>query len=97
VRAVHGSAQNTSAQSRNLLLYEFARPMPFRCSAFPTGTTSTPGCWSATPTVTPRTVDCPIRMPLPPAANQGSIYENQTALQRRYFEPAPVAVPRQST
>jgi hypothetical protein len=49
------------------------------------------------PTVAPRTVDCPIRMPLPPAANQGSIYENQTALQRRYFEPAPVAVPRQST
>ena len=38
-----------------------------------------------------------IRMPLPPAANQGSIYENQTALQRRYFEPASVALPRQST
>ena len=49
------------------------------------------------PTVAPRTVDCPIRMPMPPAANQGSIYENQTALQRRYFEPTPVAVPRQST
>jgi hypothetical protein len=49
------------------------------------------------PTVVPRSVDCPIRMPLPPAANQGSIYENQTALQRRYFEPAPAAVPRQST
>jgi len=48
-------------------------------------------------TVVPRSVDCPIRMPLPPAVNQGSIYENQTALQRRYFEPAPVAVPRQST
>ncbi len=73
------------------------RPMPSRCSASPTGTSSTHRLLVGEPTVVPRTVDCPIRMPLPPAANQGSIYENQTALQRRYFEPAPVAVPRQST
>ena len=49
------------------------------------------------PTVVPRTVDCPIRMPMPPAANQGSIYENQTALQSRYFDPPPTPVSRQST
>ena len=32
----------------------------------------------------PRTTNVPIRMPLPPAKNQGSIYENQTA-GKRYF------------
>ena len=42
------------------------------------------------PTAVPRVVDCPIRMPLPPAANQGSIYENQTATTKRFFETAPV-------
>jgi phytanoyl-CoA hydroxylase len=30
----------------------------------------------------------PVRMPLPPAKGQGSIYENQTAARRRYFEAA---------
>jgi phytanoyl-CoA hydroxylase len=31
----------------------------------------------------------PVRLPLPPAAHQGSIYENQRASGRRYFETAP--------
>jgi hypothetical protein len=37
-------------------------------------------------------------MPLPPAASQGSIYENQTALANRYFErpDVPAAAPRKS-
>jgi phytanoyl-CoA hydroxylase len=29
-----------------------------------------------------------VRMPLPPAEHQGSIYENQRASGRRYFETA---------
>jgi phytanoyl-CoA hydroxylase len=29
----------------------------------------------------------PMRMPFPPALNQGSIYENQTSANRRYFQP----------
>jgi hypothetical protein len=29
-----------------------------------------------------------VRLPLPPAANQGSIYENQRARASRYFQPA---------
>ena len=28
----------------------------------------------------------PVRMPLPPALNQGSIYENQTAARSRWFQ-----------
>ena len=86
VRAVHGSAENRSAHSRNLLLYEFAA-----ADAFPLLGV---GDWDdfnrrllvGEAIVEPRTVACPIRMPLPPAKNQGSIYENQTALGRRYFE-----------
>ena len=30
----------------------------------------------------------PVRLPLPPAAHQGSIYENQRARASRYFQPA---------
>jgi len=97
VRAVHGSAQNTSAHSRNLLLYEFAAADAFPLLGIPDWDEFNARLLVGEPTAVPRVVDCPVRMPLPPAANQGSIYENQTALQRRYFEPAPVAVPRQST
>jgi phytanoyl-CoA hydroxylase len=34
--------------------------------------------------VVPRFKEAPVRMPLPPAKNQGSIYENQTA-GKRFF------------
>ena len=37
------------------------------------------------PTIEPRVVAAPIRMPLPPADHQGSIYENQRSTARRFF------------
>ena len=37
------------------------------------------------PTIEPRMVPAPVRLPLPPALRQGSIYENQTVLKNRYF------------
>jgi len=40
------------------------------------------------PNIEPRLAAAPVRLPLPPAAHQGSIYENQRATGRRYFEPA---------
>ncbi len=86
VRLIHGSAQNRSKVSRNLLLYEFsaADAMPLL------GT----GNWSdfnsrlltGAATVNARVVECPVRLPMPPAKHQGSIYENQTATGKRYFE-----------
>ncbi len=95
VRAVHGSAQNRSTKSRNLLLYEFAAADAFPLLGIPDWDEFNCRLLVGAPSVVPRTVDCPIRMPLPPAKNQGSIYENQTALQRRYFEePAPAAAAR---
>ena len=41
----------------------------------------------------PRLVPLPVRMPLPPAEHQGSIYENQRATGRRYFV-TPSEIPR---
>jgi hypothetical protein len=38
------------------------------------------------PTLQPRTVSVPIRMPYPPALNQGCIYENQTVVRKRFFD-----------
>ena len=35
--------------------------------------------------VAPRCADVPVRLPLPPAKHQGSIYENQRALKNSYF------------
>lgn len=97
VRAVHGSAQNRSAHSRNLLLYEFTAADAFPLLGIPDWDEFNARLLVGTPTVVPRSVVCPIRMPMPPAAHQGSIYENQTALHRRYFEPAPATAPRRST
>lgn len=97
VRAVHGSAQNRSTQSRNLLLYEFTAADAFPLLGIPDWADFDARLLVGTSTVVPRTVDCPIRMPMPPAKNQGSIYENQTALERRYFDQAPAPTHRQQT
>jgi hypothetical protein len=37
------------------------------------------------PTVEPRVRPAPVRMPLPPASAQGSIYENQRGARVKYF------------
>jgi phytanoyl-CoA hydroxylase len=84
VRLVHGSAQNTSDKPRGLLLYEVCA-----ADAFPLmGVTNFLDFQSrmlyGADTLTPRFCDGHVRMPLPPAKNQGSIYENQSAA-KRYF------------
>jgi phytanoyl-CoA hydroxylase len=94
-RLVHGSAQNRSAVSRNLLLYEVAAADAFPLRGI--------GDWDefnrrllvGSPLNEPRIVACPVRMPFPPAKHQGSIYESQTALANRYFER--VDVPTQAS
>lgn len=90
VRIVHGSATNRSTRSRNLLLYEFAAADAFPLMGVGDWNDFNDRLLVGRSTVVPRIVDCPVRMPLPPAGAQGSIYENQTALANRYFErPAP--------
>lgn len=87
VRAVHGSALNRSGRSRNFLLYQFTAN-----DAWPLASAVTDldnyDSWivAGEPTLVPRLESVPIRMPLPQAPSQGSIYENQRALKNRYFE-----------
>lgn len=42
----------------------------------------------------PRLADVPVRLPLPPARKQGSLYENQKGMKSRFFEPVPASAPR---
>lgn len=87
VRAVHGSAVNTSNKDRRLLLFQFRT-----ADAWPLVTPVTDlaafdslmAC--GTPTITPRLTQVPVRMPLPGADKQGSIYENQKGLKNRFFD-----------
>jgi ectoine hydroxylase-related dioxygenase (phytanoyl-CoA dioxygenase family) len=86
VRLVHGSAQNISDRPRRLLLYEYAA-----ADASPLMGIKDYAAWnrqlvSGTPSNQPRVEAVPVRMPLPPAPRQGSIYENQSTARHKYFE-----------
>ncbi len=89
VRTVHGSAVNRSDRDRRLLLYEIAA-----ADAFPLVGSTSPYedfaefqsrmlCGQATQE--PRLRAAPVRIPQPPPATQGSIYEIQKALKARSF------------
>jgi phytanoyl-CoA hydroxylase len=90
VRLVHGSAQNTSNRRRQLLLYEVAAadawPIMAPASSY---RDFDQRMIAGQSTIEPRMVRLPVRMPYPPALDQGSIYENQKSAQRRYFEVQP--------
>jgi hypothetical protein len=85
VRAIHGSAQNTSAKSRGLLLYEVAAADSFPLLGVSNYEDFKSRLLYGEETVEPRFREAPVRMPLPPAKNQGSIYENQKALKNKFF------------
>ena len=85
VRLVHGSAQNTSERPRQLLLYECTAADAWPLVNFKDLDEFNSRMVCGEPTLEPRTEKVPIRMPLPPALAQGSIYENQTALRNRFF------------
>jgi ectoine hydroxylase-related dioxygenase (phytanoyl-CoA dioxygenase family) len=86
VRLVHGSAQNTSQKSRQLLLYEYAAADAWPLMGVSNFINFNERLVSGQPSIVPRMADVPVRMPLPPSPNQGSIYENQTAVRNRYFK-----------
>lgn len=94
VRAIHGSAQNRSTMSRNFLLYEVCAADAFPLMGVPDFAEFNSRLLQGEPTIVPRFRDTPVRMPLPPALNQGSIYENQSASGKRFFEQ--VEVPQQA-
>jgi phytanoyl-CoA hydroxylase len=85
VRALHGSALNTSERSRNLLLYEVAASDAWPLMGVKDFDEFNSRLLSGDVVVTPRLADVPVRMPLPPATRQGSIYETQSAARKSYF------------
>lgn len=87
-RTVHGSAVNTSSRARRLLLLEYRA-----ADAWPLMAKNQVGfdewkslllCGDDDPQV-PRCTAVPVRLPLPAALHQGSIYENQRSLKNSYF------------
>jgi len=93
VRAVHGSATNFSGRERRFLLFQYRAADAWPLLGFKDGIEKFDEMLLAGgPTLHPRLAPVPVRLPLPPAEHQGSIYENQRASGRRYFDTAAPAV-----
>ena len=84
-RSLHGSAQNVSSKPRRLLLFEYTAADAFPLSGVSDFDDFNSRIVLGEPTVMPRIRPAPVRMPLPPARAQGSIYENQRGAKVRYF------------
>jgi phytanoyl-CoA hydroxylase len=85
VRALHGSALNTSDRPRNLLLYEVAASDAWPLMGVKDFDDFQSRLLAGGSIIEPRLAPVPVRMPLPPALRQGSIYETQSAAKKSYF------------
>ena len=85
MRAVHGSASNTSGDPRRFLLHQYCAADAWPVGESLTWDTYTENLVSGAPVPAPRMTAVPVRVPYPPAPDQGSIYENQRSLGTRYF------------
>jgi len=85
VRALHGSALNTSERQRNLLLFEIADSDAWPLAGVKDFEEFDRRILTGPSTITPRLTPVPVRMPLPPALRQGSIYETQSIATKTYF------------
>lgn len=89
VRTVHASGQNTSGENRRLLLFQIAA-----ADAWDIRGMDRIGSWenyvdtiiAGEPTVEPRLVPAPIRLPYPGPLKSGSIYESQSLIRNKYFD-----------
>jgi phytanoyl-CoA hydroxylase len=89
VRAVHGSATNFSGMPRRFLLFQYRAADAWPLLGLKEGLQKfDEQLIVGEPSLAPRMVPLPVRMPLPPAEHQGSIYENQRASGRRFFTTA---------
>jgi phytanoyl-CoA hydroxylase len=85
-RLVHGSALNKSNRQRRLLLHEYTAADAWPLMGVANFDDFNDRMVLGEPSVEPRIVAAPVRMPLPAADHQGSIYENQRAAGQRFFE-----------
>ena len=83
VRALHGSAPNTSGAPRRLMLFQYCAVDAWPLSGAGDWDTFNNNLICGTPTNIPRLTDVPVRMPLPGALHGGSIYENQSVLENK--------------
>src|SRR5687767_4636140 len=86
VRAVDGSALNRSSVPRRLLLLQYAVVDAWPILGIPSLDKFNAGIVRAEPTLEPRMVPCPIRIPLPMAPTTGSLYEQQRIMAHRHFQ-----------
>lgn len=88
VRTVHASGKNTSGKNRRLMLFQIAA-----ADAWDIRGMDRIGSWenyvdtiiAGEPTVEPRVVPTPIRLPYPAPLKSGSIYESQSLVRNKYF------------
>lgn len=86
-RTIHGSAPNKSSKMRRLLLHQYRAADAWPMLGFADGWDSYNALLvTGAPSLEPRLEPVPVRLPLPPASRQGSIYENQKAMASRYFK-----------
>jgi ectoine hydroxylase-related dioxygenase (phytanoyl-CoA dioxygenase family) len=89
VRALHGSALNVSERPRRILFYEIAAadawPLFSDLRNYRDYEHFTERMIVGTPTLEPRVVPAPIRMPIPIRRQPESIYDLQSDAQRRTF------------
>jgi ectoine hydroxylase-related dioxygenase (phytanoyl-CoA dioxygenase family) len=93
VRAVHGSAPNVSDRDRRLLLFQYRAADAWPLLGFPGGIENFKKLMVAGEHREPRLAPAPVRLPLPPATKQGSLYENQKGMRNRYFQTTATRVP----
>jgi|TARA_B100001964_G_scaffold200340_1_gene227218 ectoine hydroxylase-related dioxygenase (phytanoyl-CoA dioxygenase family) len=84
-RTIHGSAMNRSDRSRPLLLIGYAAADAWPLMGVSDFDTFNDYLVCGDECLTPRLQEVPVRMPLPSATFQGSIYENQRTLSERAF------------
>jgi phytanoyl-CoA hydroxylase len=88
VRALHGSALNTSDRPRNLLLYEVAASDAWPLMGVKDFDEFDSRLLTGGSVIEPRLSAAPVRMPLPPPLRSGSIYETQSIATKSYFNRA---------
>ncbi|HUB45301.1 MAG TPA: phytanoyl-CoA dioxygenase family protein [Acetobacteraceae bacterium] len=93
VRAVHGSAPNVSDRDRRLLLFQFRAADAWPLLGFPSGIEAYKALIVAGEHREPRLAPAPVRLPLPPASKQGSLYENQKGMRNRFFQTVATRTP----
>ena len=85
VRALHGSAPNTSTKPRRLMLAQYCAVDAWPLKGIPDWDTFNDFILRGEPTNQPRIVSTPVRMPEPYSEKKGSIYEVQSLLDNPLF------------